>query len=86
MDETLFPLPPGNNPDEEVDLQGKPRLKRPNRAQIAFRPSSLEELVPEDHSVRLIWEWVEVLDLSPLYRDIRAVKDMLDRMRSIPKY
>jgi hypothetical protein len=55
MEETLFPMPPEIEPDENELLGGRPRLKRPNREQMAFRPSNLEEMVPEDHPVRLIW-------------------------------
>jgi transposase len=74
MEETLFPMPPEIEPDENELLGGRPRLKRPNREQMAFRPSNLEEMVPEDHPVRLIWSFVEELDLSPLYAQIQAVE------------
>lgn len=74
MAETLFPLPAVEEGHDQQEAVGRPRLKQPHRAQISFRPSSLEELVPEDHLVRLIWEWVDQLDLSPLYQQIRAVE------------
>jgi len=74
MDETLFPMPPEAGPDGNEPTGGRPRLKRPNREQMAFRPSNLEEMVPEDHPVRLIWSFVEELDLSPLYAQILAVE------------
>jgi transposase len=74
MEETLFPLPQEAGPVESQPSGGRPRLKRPNREQIAFRPSNLEEMVPEDHPVRLIWSFVEELDLSPLYAQILPVE------------
>jgi len=74
MDETLFPLPPAKEPSEPGKLQGRPRLKRANRGQIEMRPTDLESLLPEDHPTRLIWDFVEQLDLSPLYEQIRAVE------------
>jgi len=74
MDDALFPMPPETERDENGLSGGRPRLKRPNRAQMAFRPSNLEEMVPEDHPVRLIWSFVEELDLSPLYAQIQAVE------------
>ena len=74
MEERLFPMPPEGKPDENEPSGGRPRLKRPNREQMAFRPSNLEEMVPEDHPVRLIWSFVEELDLSPLYAQILAVE------------
>ncbi len=74
MEETLFPLPPKEPRREGDPGRGRPRLKRPDRLQIAWRPSSLDELVAEDHLVRVIWDFVEQLDLSPLYARIAAVE------------
>src|SRR5574338_761444 len=51
-----------------------PRVLRPNRAQLELRPSDLESLLAEDHRARVIWEFVEGLDLSALYEPIRAVE------------
>jgi transposase len=34
----------------------------------------LEDLVPTDHRVRLVWQFVEGLDLSALYAAIKAVE------------
>lgn len=74
MDETLFPLPPAKEPSEPGKLEGRPRLKRANRGQIEMRPTDLESMIAEDHPARLIWDFVEQLDLSPLYEQIRAVE------------
>ena len=35
--------------------QGAPRLRQPNRLQVALRASDLESLLPEDHLARLVW-------------------------------
>jgi transposase len=51
-----------------------PRVLRPNRAQLELRPSDLESLLSEDHRARVIWEFVEGLDLSGRYEGIRAVE------------
>ncbi len=51
---------------------GAPRLQRPNRRQLELRPSDLESLLPPEHRARIVWEFVEGLDLSPLYEKIRA--------------
>ena len=53
---------------------GRPRLRRPERRQVAWRAVSLDELVAADHRVRLVWRFVEGLDLAPLYARIRAVE------------
>jgi hypothetical protein len=42
-------------------------------SQIEWRPFSLDQLVPEDHRVRLVWRFVEGLDLTPLLAAINAV-------------
>jgi len=36
--------------------------------------SSLDALLPEDHQARVVWEYVEGLDLTCLYESIRAVE------------
>lgn len=73
MDKTLFPLPCAEPSDDDPVIQGKPRLNRPNRGQTEWRPVALDSLLPEDHEARVIWEWVEGIDLSPLYINIRAI-------------
>lgn len=54
--------------------QAAPRFQRPDRRQFTWRPASLESLIPEDHRVRAVWQFVESLDLSELYAKIRAVE------------
>lgn len=55
-------------------MDASPRVLRPNRAQLELRPTDLESLLPEDHRARAVWEFVEGLDLSPLYERIRSVE------------
>lgn len=50
-----------------------PRLRRAERSQIEWRPFSLDQLVAEDHRVRLVWRFVEGLDLTSLLAAIKAV-------------
>jgi len=57
-----------------IIMDASPRVLRPNRAQLELRPSDLESLLPEDHRARAVWEFVEGLDLSPLYGRIRSVE------------
>jgi transposase len=57
-----------------MKMSETPRVLRPNRAQLELRPSDLESLLSEDHRARVIWEFVEGLDLSALYEEIRAVE------------
>ena len=53
---------------------GVPRLRHAERGQIEWRPFSLDQLVPEDHRVRLVWRFVAGLDLTPLLARIEAVE------------
>src|SRR4051794_821046 len=52
---------------------GLPRLRFAERDQIAWRPVSLDGLLADDHRVRLVWRFVEGLDLTPLHATIKAV-------------
>lgn len=49
-------------------------MLRPNRSQLELRPSDLESLLSVDHRARAIWDFVEGLDLSSLYDEIRSVE------------
>jgi transposase len=50
------------------------RVMKANRAQLEWRPVDLEGLLPSDHRARAVWAFVEQLDLSPLYEEIKAVE------------
>lgn len=73
MDE-LFDLPPTEADPTGPERRARPRLQRPQRDQLTLRPSDLESLLPADHRARLVWAFVEGLDLGPLYERIRAVE------------
>lgn len=55
-------------------MSGIPRLQRPDRYQVRMQVQSLDALLPDDHRARLVWEYVEGLDMTPLYQRIRAVE------------
>ena len=73
MTDTLFPLQEANEPHVE-GVNAEPRVQRPNRTQLALRPVDLEALLPADHRARVVWEFVEGLELGPLYGAIKAVE------------
>jgi len=74
MSDTLFPPPPGAALERQTESdKAVPRVQRPNRGQLELRSVDLDGLLPEDHQARLVWEFVEGLDLRPLYDGIRAV-------------
>ncbi len=49
------------------------RVKGPQRRQMAMRTQSLDQLLPHDHQARVLWQYVESLDLSAFYEGIQAV-------------
>ena len=48
------------------------RVARPQRDQIAWQPISLDQLLPADHRARLVWSYVKLLNLEPLYAEIEV--------------
>jgi len=74
MNDTLFDLPSPEAPPPLPEVKTEPRLLRPNRGQFELRPVDLEGLLPADHRARVVWEFVEGLDLGPLYAAIKAVE------------
>jgi transposase len=53
---------------------GPKRLRHAVRAQIEFQECSLDELLPEEHEARVVWDYVCGLDLSELHQRIQAVE------------
>src|SRR5712671_2921180 len=51
---------------------GKPRLREPVRNQIELRAVDLEGLLAADHPARVIWDYVQQLDLQALEEAVRA--------------
>ncbi|MCP4615137.1 MAG: IS1182 family transposase [Bradyrhizobium sp.] len=49
-------------------------MRMAERRQVELRAVSLDELVPADHRVRLVWRFVEGLDLTALHDAIKAVE------------
>lgn len=70
---------------EPTRAPGVPRLREANRTQVCLRPVDLEGLLPEDHRARLVWAYVEGLDLTPLYQAIQAVDGEAGRPATDPK-
>jgi transposase len=72
---TLFDLPAAEAPvPEATAAPARPRLQRPDRAQVRLRPVDLESLLPDDHRVRLVWDYVATLDLSGFHARVRSLE------------
>ena len=55
---------------------GKPRLREPVRDQIELRVMDIDSLIGSDHPARIIWGYVERLDLGELEDAIKAREGM----------
>jgi transposase len=71
-DELFGDLPEQPKPQIDVARSGAPRLREPQRDQIELRAVDIESLIGEDHPARVIWAYVEGLDLSELEGRIKA--------------
>ena len=80
----LFPVPAAPPPAETVPA-GPPRLRRADRKQMVMRTASLEGLLPEGHRARVVWEYVEGIDMTGLYGKIRSVGGHAGRDATDPR-
>ena len=48
------------------------RVSRPERFQVEMQLFSLDQMLPSDHRARMVWMFVESLDLEPLYESIEV--------------
>ena len=53
-------------------MAGEARVVRPDRSQTRWDFIDLDGLLPSDHRARVVWGFVETLDLSPLYEAIKS--------------
>jgi transposase len=71
-DELFGGLPEQAKPQSDAPPVGAPRLREPNRDQIELRAVDIESLIGTDHRVRVIWAYVERLELSELEDRVKA--------------
>jgi transposase len=69
--DTLFGDLPENEAAER-EWAGRPRLREPVRDQVELRAVDLDALLPSDHPARVIWAYVQALDLTALEEAVRA--------------
>jgi transposase/vacuolar-type H+-ATPase subunit H len=65
-------LPEQGKPHARAAGAGAPRMREPVRDQIELRPVDLDSLLGDDHLARVIWRYVETVDLSELEAPIKA--------------
>jgi transposase len=71
-DELFGELPERAKPQADGAPSGTVRLREPKRDQIELRAVDIESLIGEDHPVRVMWSYVEGLDLRELEDRIKA--------------
>ena len=88
MDQTsLFPGMPGGGEGRLVEPTSPQdaRVVRPVRNQVQFLMQDLDATLPEDHQARVIWDFLDRLDLSAFYGSIQAVQGGPGRPASDPQ-
>ena len=56
----------------DATAEEPPRFETANRTQVELTPTDLEALLPPGHAARLVWRFVEGLDLTAFYARIKA--------------
>lgn len=64
---------------------GRPRLRVPQRDQVELQCLSLEQMVPPEHPVRVVWDCVARLDLGRWLADVQAVEGSVGRDATDPR-
>lgn len=66
-------------------MLGGARVLEANRSQLSWDLVDLEALLPAEHRARLVWQFVETLDLTTFYEAIRAREGEAGRPAADPK-
>jgi transposase len=82
---TLWPVGEVQSSKPGEVLGGTPRFQRPDRKQLQWQPVDLDSLLPPDHRARVVWAFVERMNLSALYASIRAVEGHAGRSPIDPR-
>lgn len=59
--------------------RGSARTKLPERTPVEMQLLSLDQWLDADHRVRIVWQYVDLLDLSELYASIKATEGNVGR-------
>jgi transposase len=57
-------------PERQADRHGAVRMRKADRAQVGMHFCSIDELVADDHQVRVVWDAVSQMDLSAFMQPI----------------
>jgi transposase len=71
-DDLFGELPEQAKPQSKAAPLGAPRLREPVRDQIELRSMDIDSLIGRDHRARVVWDYVEGIDLSELEDRIKS--------------
>lgn len=80
-----LPEPPSPAQVAQSLPAGKPRLRVPHRDQVEMRWASLDEMLDDDHPVRILWAAVCKRDLSAWLSEVKAVEGHVGRDATDPR-
>lgn len=83
--EPLIEMPDEEKPKQTIKEYRKKRLEKGNRHQVEMRMASLDELIPGDHRVRIVWAMTEMKDLSEFYNGVQSIEGEAGRPAIDPK-
>lgn len=76
MNNNLFDISLYTKPKEEkITPSGRKSIRYAVRNQVQFTVASLDDLIPEEHRVRDVWEFVSQLDISHFHDKIKVLED-----------
>jgi len=78
-------MPETSQPIQTPLAGDTPRLRLADRDQVKFRAACWNDLLPDDHPARIVWDYVLELDLSPLLAQIKSVKHNPGRSTTDPR-
>ncbi len=61
------------------------RVDRPHRSQVEMQFFSLDQLLPDGHRARIVWTFVQSLNLEPLYEKIEVTCNTAGRSAIAPE-
>ncbi|MEM6474084.1 MAG: IS1182 family transposase [Planctomycetota bacterium] len=61
------------------------RVNRPERTQVEMQLLSLDQMLDKDHRARIVWQFVNSLDLQPLYEGFKATQGQSGRNAIAPE-
>lgn len=70
--------------DKGFEVSQSIRLLRPDRSQVVWDAVDLDSQLPPDHRARLVWAFVQTLDLEAFYARIKVRDDLPGRPTSDP--